>query len=1277
MHIPVSRSHPSGVVSRAVLAVVAFFALILLPARPLHAQLAGKGAITGVIADSSGAAIPGATVTAINDASGISTKQTTTGAGDYNIQTLDPGIYTVTIVAPGFQTVEQKNVHVNALESQTLSPKLTVGAESETITVTDQPAQLETSNAALGGTLEQEVYSALPIEMGAYGQPDQRRATDFVFLIPGVQVSGSPTTSTGIVNGSRSAVTPTYIEGVAFVRAAGNGDPRFVWTAISVDAVDQLSVQTSGFSAQYEGQGVQNYSIKQGGNKFHGSVYEFFRNTALDTWGFFGPLSVNPLTGKPLKPIEHSNEYGINLGGPLVPFGTWKEKLFFFGNYNGFRYSSQTPLQVSYPTLAEQGGNFQGLTNPIYDPSTQAACTANSTDGPCRYRYGQLFSGTKGARGGPASACAGSPSTCLDVIPSSQFSPISVSMQKYLPQLTNQNPQNNYVAPNKTALTNWSHTERVDYVINDKQRLTFVAAIGRQASSVPVGQTGGNVGPLPYNRGQAYAPKTAVGIVEHTYAFSPHVINQLKYGYARYDGPTFDANEQPPYAATAFGITNLPSGTASNAFPGVTFSGTNAPTAWAGLGPSRNIAQNYTLVDNVQWSLGRHSLTLGSQIAWLSYANIPGPTGSSFLALTAAVSETAQYVGTSGSLAALSGTGLGYASFLIGNFDTSSVTTYAVREYGSRFRAISPYVQDNFKVTSKLTLDLGLRWDYFPPVHENVDSLAFYNPSLTNPVTNLPGALQFAGTGPGTCNCHTPVNAYFGNFGPRIGAAYQLDPTTVLRASYGIMFTHGGGTGGSSAAQLGSGNTARGFSTSGTTSQSSGLLPGLTLNAANTAVPSFAPALGRASGAGFGTGYTTVAGYTGTPQGLAYFDPYTGSRSPEYVNYTFGFQHQFAEGFTTSVTYAGSQGHFLTPDGSNIRGPLSNALDPRYNSLGDALNYSGSTSTKLATFCASAAANGVCPSYYPLLTSSQTLATLLRPNPFESISDQFYNVANSNYNSLQTVASFRAFKGLTFNANYTWSRSIDNAGTFRTGYDLPAAYSNTGQSYTRGSQERTVSANNQPHKFVASGVWELPFGKSIAASNSVERAILGGFKLSTIFQAYTGSPLVITGSTCTSNPANNVCTPNYNPNTPMNQRVRINGKWGQGVTAADTTKPFIDTTAFALYTPSTLPAVGTTARAEYPSTAGPLPYTFGNLPRTAAYNLYGPGNYQLDLALVRTFPLHFEGATLNFRAEYYNVTNHTKFAVASTAVGNSNFGRVTSDGSSTRRAAQFSARINF
>jgi hypothetical protein len=1233
------------------------------------AQLAGKGGVSGVVTDSQGAAISNAEVDVTKVATGVVTKTTSTSSGDYNISTLDPGEYTVTVSAPGFEKLTQLHVQVNALEVVTVSPKLTPGGATETVTVTSQPPQLETTNATLGATLDNDMYSALPIEMGAYGQADQRRATDFAFLMPGVQgnnTNGNPTTNAGIVNGSgsRGAVTAIYIDGVVFVRAGGNGDPRYIWTAVSVDAVDQFQLQTNGYSAMYEGQGIQNYTIKQGGNKYHGAVYEFFRNTALDTWGFFGPGVTNPITGLPQKPIEHSNEYGIYISGPLVPFGSWKDKLFFFANYDGFRYASETPTQNTFPNSAEQGGNFLGV-GKIYDPASTASCTAHNGGFPCRYEFGYgPGTATTQSTSNPGNAVAtGAP---IDQIPANRLSTEALAMQNFFPQLSSQNITNNYNAPNRTGLNNWSHTERVDWLVTPKDQVTFTAALGRQASSFPVGQAtiGRNVGPLPYNYGQAYAPKTAVGIVEETHTFTPHIINQLKYGFARYNGPTFNADNQAQYGASSLiGITGIPSGQASNAFPITTFSGNNPPTNWGGTTASVTIAQNYTLVDNVQWQFGKHNLTIGAQIAWLQYLNQPATTGTTPLTLATSSNETGQYVQKAGvgSYAITSGTGLAYASLLLGQVDKASFTEYAVQEFASRFRAISPYVQDNWKVSSKLTLDLGLRWDYFPPVREVKDNMSFFSPSVTNSVTQTPGGLVFAGNGAGTCNCRTPIKNYYKNFGPRIGFAYQSDERTVWRGSFGVMFTHGNAVGGGTPSGLGGSNVSQGFSATGSTGTTSDTQAVFILGNSTTAFPpSYLPTpLGRASGTGYASGNTSLPGYTSTsPSSISYLDPYFGSRAPEYENWSFGFQHQWTNSFTSTITYVGSQGHFLVSDGSNPRGYWSDGLDPNYLQYNSDLSDNGTTNTTLSAFCASH--SGVCPSYYTLANSATTLATILKPFPFQGVSDTAGNVANANYHALQTMFQMRPSHHLTFMANYTWSRSIDDGGTFRSGYPIPQQYSNTDKSWKADRIERSVSTSNQPHHFVLTGVYDLPFGRDFLNSNEIERAVLGGFKLSTIFQAFSGSPLAITQSSCT-NPAEPTCMPNYNPAYPLSKNVRINGKYGTGVTWKNAgTRQFIDGTAF----------------------VGPANYTFGNLSRTAAYNLYGPGNYQWDLSLRRSFALHItESSKFNFQADLYNVTNHTFFAISSTSwgVGNSNasFGTLTTNPNYNRRAAQLSARLEF
>jgi hypothetical protein len=463
------------------------------------------------------------------------------------------------------------------------------------------------------------------------------------------------------------------------------------------------------------------------------------------------------------------------------------------------------------------------------------------------------------------------------------------------------------------------------------------------------------------------------------------------------------------------------------------------------------------------------------------------------------------------------------------------------------------------------------------------------------------------------------------------------------------MFTHGNAVGGgASTAGLSSGsnNNTLGFSAAPSFGVNAQLQSTVPFTGTDSAFPSFTPASGRASGPGFGTGYTTTKGFTSTPSTVSYYDPYLGGRAPEYINWTFGFQRQWTSALTSNITYVGSQGHFLPADGSNARGFWANQLDPKYLFLGPTLSSAGTSAC---------AANGLtCPANF---TTGQQLNVALRPFPFSGMGDQFGNVSNSNYHALQTQLNMRASHGLTFMASYTWSRSIDDGGTFRTGYDIPAQFAGDGKFHKADSIERTVSTSNQPNHFVATAVWDLPIGRSILANSPWERAVFGGFKFSQIFQAFSGSPLPITGATCNTNPAQTTCMPSYNPS--FAGPARINGNWGHGVTRTtfnSAKNVFINSNAF-VYAPS---------------------YTFGNLPRTAPYNIYGPGNYNLDISLRRSFPLHLgETARLNLQGDLYNVTNHTQFTVASPVFGNSSFGQVSGTQANTRRSAQLAARIEF
>jgi len=1309
-----------------------------------QAQLSGKAAVTGTVTDSTGAVIPGASVAATNEATGITTTTTTTGAGDYNFSNLDPGIYTVTVSAKGFEKLIQKGIHANAMESQTYNPVLTVGGSSIEITVTSALPQLETTNATVGATMENDVYSELPIEMGAYGQTDQRRATDFAFLMPGVQgnnTNGNPTTNTGVVNGSgaRGAASAVYVDGVVFVRAGGNGDPRYVWSAISVDAIDQFQVQTTGYSAVYEGQGVMNYTVKQGGNKQHGSVYEFIRNTSFDTWGFLAHAP-NALTGVPVKPVEHSNEYGINLSGPLVPFGKWKEKVFYYGNYNGFRYTSATPTSITFPTPNQQNGNFTqtgtfvgtgtAADTPIYDPSSEHACSAHNSlttggavDGfPCRYQfgYGAPASGT-GPFGAPVLGGIGSTGLAANVIPTTRFSPVAQKMQTLLQSVVPTSSVSsalagNYIGANPTGLVNWSTTDRIDFLPTSSDTFAFIFADGRQASSVPVGQStaGRNIGPVPFNYGQAYAPKTAVGIIEETHIFTPHLINQLKWGYARYNGPTFNPDTAAAYAPSNFGLSianysntgTAVGGQAISTMPIVPFAGANSPTGWGGTIANSTIAQNYTVMDNLQWTVGKHSFTFGGQVAWMLYNTYSATGGTTPIVLASGVNETAALKNASGY--ATNGGGMAYASFLLGQIDSlsgknnaTSASTFTYTDYsahpgyGARFRPISPYIQDNWKISPKLTLDLGLRYDFYPSVKEVHDDGSYFDPNLANTaVGSLLGALNYTGTGTGTCNCDTPVKNYYRNFGPRLGAAYQIDSKTVIRSSWGVMYTHGDAVGGL-ASTLGT----LGFSNAPTNSSSNdftamtGLLASGSLNQAGTAIvgagngiiPGYAAPTGVSSGSTYGMGNTNAASTVGanssSPSGSTFDDPYLGGRAPEYINWTFGIQRQVTSALAATVTYVGSEGHFLQLDSNTARGFQSNQLDPKYLALGAHLADVGATVTTDCSATGAVTTNGFsCGTALTYINAKAALSTLLKPYPFESPSDSFGYVGNANYHAVQATANMRAWHGLTTNASYTFGRSIDDGGTFRTGYAIPAQFlansTASTPSWKADRIERSVSTANQTHHFVATAVWDWSLGKTILNTSAYERAILGGFKFSGVFQEFSGSPLAITEATAQTNPAQSGAPAVMNP--AYSGSARNNGRWGKGATWQNATGTGTPIKTYIVQSAGATKAVATGPFIDTASDTTEYSYLFSDGARTAPYDLVGPGTYQLDLAMVRSFPLHLTQASrLDFRAEWYNVTNHTFWSVADTKIHDANFGAVTPSGSNNRKAAQFSARIAF
>ena len=781
---------------------ISLLAVVLLPAATAMAQVGGSGAIEGTITDPSGALVPAVSVTAINAATGVETTRQTTSAGLYILSPLAPGEYSVRVSATGFQTVTQQHIIVEALANVGLNIQLKVGSANEQITVEALAPLLHTDDVALGGSMQNKTYDALPLAMG--GVP--RDATQFIALVPGVaavvtQAAGPDYTS---FNGAQNESAELYLEGVPMTFPNQQGDTRDLALGVSVEAVEQFQVETTGQKAQYQGQGMHNYILKSGTNQFHGAAYEYFRNTDLDTRGFFSSF----------VPVDHQNEFGGNVGGPIR-----KDQLFFFTNYSGYYYSTATaPVYLSLPTAAERTGNFSGVPAAIYDPLTNTCVGAICSK--------QAFPG--------------------NIIPASRISAVSQSFQSYLPATTTSSLLNNYLSTLPKTLHNNNTTNKIDWNQSDKSRFYGLFAHSKYSTDYT-----GNLTPtgtalaLPYNSSAGVVQELPTVIqLHHSYVVSPSLVNTASYGFTRIWIPILSNTASGDYPVKA-GLTGLPPGNASLQFPAINFSGPNAPINWATTGPFNEAENNFTFSDNLQWVRGRHVLTFGAQVQWLEDNRTPADTGSN-ASFTFANNETAGFSPTG---ALVGTTGNAYASYLLGAVDASTVTQNAVVEYGARYFDASGFVQDDWNVNSRLTLNLGVRYDYLGPNHEVLNRMSFLNPNLPNPAAGgRLGALEFAGNGVDSCNCSIPYRAHYFNFEPRLGVALKLDSKTVLRGGFTMNYSHGAAGIGGNGASAGPGQL--GYNASATFSEPATGLPAFYWN---TGVPPYQapPFINPGYGAGF------------------------------------------------------------------------------------------------------------------------------------------------------------------------------------------------------------------------------------------------------------------------------------------------------------------------------------------------------------------------------------------------------------------------------------------
>jgi hypothetical protein len=1188
-----SRNPKGHLRATTVLAVAAILAALVFPASPLHAQVAGTGTIQGTVQDSSGAVISGAVVAATNTATGLELSQTTSGAGTYAIVALPAGEYNVAVHAAGFGSVVQQHVVVNALSQVGLNLTLQVGSSVQQIVVSEGAAQLPTENGTVETNIPSSTYSALPIEM----QGSPKNPIGFLNLVPGV--TSDPLWGSPIMNGGMAQSGLVYVNGLLLASPEFGTGIKNIDT-ISTEDVEEFQVLTSGVPATYDGQGIANLVLKSGTNHIHGSVYENIRNTAFDARGFSFVQPPGP------TPVERQNEYGFTVGGPIR-----RGRIFYFGSYDGYKITQGSqPTLVTIPTAAERTGDFGALSVPIYDPATTTCsggvCTRTAFPG--------------------------------NIIPADRISNAAKVLQSYLPAPQSGALSDNYFNTFTNGNASRAYLAKVDANVTSNNRTTFVFQ-REQLEPLSVGA----VLPLPYSSAATHHYVDYAAQISDTHVITPNLLNVFGFQFLRVEKVIGNLTTNGNYPAKA-GIKGLPPGEPSTAFPEIQFvGGPNAPTAWANQGNTNGfveVPQSVTVQDNVHWTHGKHSMTFGGQLIVESEA-LAQP--SLFNGFNFNNAETAGFA--PGTSTIDSTTGSAYASYLLGVVDSASALDTAVQETGARFRNYALYVQDDWKVTPKLTLNLGLRYTIPKPFVEQFDRTSWFDPTVRNSVAKgAPGAVVFAGNGLDSCHCHTNVKTHYLTFGPRFGFAYALNSRTVVRSSFAMVHFNGAALGGNGEQQ---GVGTLGYSTSPSfNSPDGGVTPAFVLDSGFPAYqrPPFFQS-------------TLSAGFTTTVplgSGVSYDRPDTAGRSPYTEEWNLNVERELPASMVLSLGYDGTSSHFNGVQGGV--GIYSNQINPKYMALGSLLGQAESPSTL-------AQAQAQFPEIkLPFANFAGTIGQMLRPFPQYDNSggtwmgpDPWANFGTTSYNAFQASLSRRMTNGLYFLAAYTWSKTFDEGGmsiqwagqAARSAYNLAA--------------ERSVSLQDQPHVVSLSEVYTLPFGRGHrwSGDNAVVNAIVGGWQISGIEQYSAGAPIGTIFGGC--NPlqqlyaggqtlvtASNACYADYNP--AFSGNIRINGKFSSNTTSS----PYFNVNAF-----MTAP-----------------PFTFGNTPRTLAFpSLRNDWWKNESVSIARTFKIK-ENVNFQFKADAFNVFNRTLFGGVNTDLQSTAFGHISGQ-ANTPRQLQLEGYLRF
>ncbi|HYP07001.1 MAG TPA: TonB-dependent receptor [Bryobacteraceae bacterium] len=1155
-----------------------------------------RGTFTGTVTDPAGAAVPNGRISIVHTQTNAEFRSTTNESGQYTVPNLSVGAYRLRFEADGFKALVREGVTLSVAQVARIDAGLEVGSVSESVQVTAEAPLLQTETPEVGTLLNHRTVTDLPL-----GFSGGRYAENFAYrLTPGVagdnwesRINGAPAFSKEVLLDGASA--SIYIAG------------HFGESSPSMEALQEFRVQTSGMSAEYgrTGGGVFNFVMKSGQNRFHGSAMGQLHNE----WADANTFSNNFYGREKRRDRRHNSAFSG--GGPVLLPGVYdgRDKTFFYAAYERYKesFAGGGSPRVTLPLPEWWGG----------DLSRYLTTEVAGTDALGRTVYrGQIFD--------PATTRTENGRIVRDpfpgnMIPANRISQVSrrlgeLFQQHYVPTVRDASGEialvNNAFFPvsNQAGFTQDQFSVKVDRFVSEKHRLSgSYVFVNRPRTLLDAGGVWDFNDPEggPLSRARAQHVQSWYGRASYDWTIASVWLNHLQVGFNRQCNPSTSMHADENGVA-ALGLQGL-AGTSN--FPEIAMGGNDRMT-FPTLGYVQNdllAAQTWQVIDTVSWMKGRHSVRAGVdyKVNYIRGRNASGPAHFNF---------NAAVTGVPG----INRVGNSFASMLLGQVSSANVPTDV--PMGSRYPNLALFVQDDFKVTPRLTVNLGLRWDYSPLPTEQYDRLPNFYATLIDPMWGLPGALEFAGEGQGRSGVRNFAKSEWNDFAPRVGVAWQARERTAIRAGYGIFY-HGRTPNGWSGVPWGWKGGFRqenvvpvGLTYQGTFNWDSGY-PGRPVDLPRN------PSLASGGGGLYGPVSWDARG----------------GRVGQTHQFNFNIQQELPWQMVFDVGYIGTRSYDILAN--ELR--QMNQLDPRHLGLGADLDQWVTSQAELPASVRAAGGRYPYKDTGAAVVAWQTLLPFPHLETWNPVFSAFVPEGAATYDALQVQLNKRFSHGVQFLSNYTFSKTIDNlisafADTWGGNYGRPLDTYNLGL-------DRSVSAFDRTHWIKIGATVDLPFGR---------RRLIGGWTVQYIGNYSSGEPL---GFSSTESAGN------FQTNRPVVVKDARGVQLDWDSAGFDMSQ--ISTPGAAGHKYFDTSVVRDTTRFE----RGNAPFRFSNL-RT-------PWFLNEDFSLQKNF-VPVETLRVQFRAEFLNAFNRHRFSGFETNVASPLFGQVTGV-SDDRRTVQFGIRADW